>query len=122
MEDSESCAACCDVKKEIKKKNPLGFTVVGGAVFNDDFDRLTELLPRWVHSLAYVFTQRLQVHGTRDDLIIVLHNLGVDGRVEGIRLHKRKGGTVRQPLRGGRNGANAESRSENLRWGGLACH
>lgn len=81
---------CCDVKKK-KNKKKQGFTVVGGTVFNDDFHSLTELLPRRVHSLAYVFPQRLQIHGTRDDLIIVLHNFGIDGRVEGIRLHRRKG-------------------------------
>lgn len=70
---------------------PQGFTVVGGAVFHNDFHRLTELFPGRVHSLAYIFPQRLQVHGTRDDLVIVLHDLGVDGSVEGIRLHRRKG-------------------------------
>lgn len=77
--------------KKTNKTISQAFTIVGGAVFHDDFHRLTELFPRRVHSFAYVFPQRLQVHGTRDDLVIVLHDLGVDGRVEGVRLQRRKG-------------------------------
>lgn len=79
-------------EKEGNKTISHGFTIVGGAVFHDNFHRLTEFFTGRVHSLAYIFPQRLQVHGTRDDLVIVLHDLGVDRCVEGIRLQtERKG-------------------------------
>lgn len=65
-------------------------TVVGGAVFDDNFHGFTELVPRRVESLAHILPQRLQVHGPRDDLIVVLHNFGIHWCVERIRLQGRE--------------------------------
>lgn len=64
-------------------------TIIGGAVLDYNFHCFTELLPWWVQSLTYILPQRLQVHGPRDDLIVVLHNLGIDWCVEWICLHRR---------------------------------
>lgn len=73
----------------VSQTSCFNFTVVGGAVFNDQLHRFAELIPRRVHALAYVLPQRLQVHGASDDLVVVLHHLGVDRRVERICLHRR---------------------------------
>lgn len=64
------------------------FTIIGGAVFDNKFHRFTEFLPWWIQSFTHVLPQCLKVHGPGDDLVVILHNLGINRCVEGIRLHK----------------------------------
>lgn len=72
----------------LKSKPSDNFTIIGGAVFDNQLHRFTEFLPGRIHSLSHVLPQRLQIHGPGDDLVVILYHLGIHWCVEGISLRK----------------------------------
>lgn len=81
------------VPRRAGHEGEAGPTVVCATILHNQLQVFPEFLPRGIQALADVLAQRLQVHGLRDDLVIIFHHLPINRLVERVRLPGKGGQT-----------------------------